>query len=963
MSGGLGPSYNPDPTKEWTRFENNCVYPVNLPASISPSQAHRLAMLYKGNILQYKNNSSNITKSQKYGQIAKGSWINRNTTWATQSQSYTNPNTQSLRRVSYSTITPTSGGIAVPTGSPLTCPPVNPVIPIYPVLPNTGGGGGGGGPPPPVIPPQPSGGSGGPVLPDIIPTIPPEPLVIPDGGILICGSVEDLCNPTPYVPVLTDICNPTTASDVPGPIEELCYNDGLPTYYPKTKLTYATSGNKWPTNEKFFRSANAIPAYDPANPTYYDQCSNVPTEPLNFQGSGGVTEVTLSWTTPVSDGGASILNYIIYYYTGDENSQKVAVSPNMLSTTIKGLLSGNTYYFSIVAINANGSSPSSSIVIPIGPSPPPPPPTPTAPSPPTILSFPDISYTFINLSWTAPSDGGSAITSYDISYSPVLAGNQASPITTSNTDTSYNVTDLSSNVIYTFEVAATNIVGTSIYSDPSSATTTPYPPPPPPTPTAPSPPTILSFPDISYTFINLSWTAPSDGGSAITSYDISYSPVLAGNQASPITTSNTDTSYNVTDLSSNVIYTFEVAATNIVGTSIYSDPSSATTTGNYPWSGGELNAYWYWQSNFVYGDSGSGGSGQGWYTSVSNPQTPNDDLQSYLVSNNNSGIFSYESIPSSGYNAIIMFSGYSDATSVISAATTNLSNTLTYFQNQNSASGTYLIGLCFGGGYSATGSWNTGSSGAIYSIYEAVTKSGTPFSYTDFSGNLSGTGTASIPLDYTCLAFDIEDYSETASSSADFINLFNYIKNNPNSIFYNSGIIIIVTIGHSCSTNIGSSTNPPNPIIGILQANPCYYDYISPQLYTCNIGTMTEYCQSYLVNWQNSGYGEPIFTDLLLANDTYTNYGLNMIIPSIFLPNLYTTGGTNNGNPANLYYTQTNYNGTNPQAVTPTFTASGTADLSYTTDTGAVDFFNAIFQTPTLTTIGGYIAWVNGTLS
>ena len=82
-----------------------------------------------------------------------------------------------------------------------------------------------------------------------------------------------------------------------------------------------------------------------------------------------------------------------------------------------------------------------------------------------------------------------------------------------------------------------------------------------------------------------------------------------------------------------------------------------------------------------------------------------------------------------------MFSGYSNASSVIDAATTNLSNTQTYFQN--SASGTYLIGLCFGGGGSVTGSWNTGSSGAIYSIYEAVTKPGTSFSYTDYSGSLN----------------------------------------------------------------------------------------------------------------------------------------------------------------------------------------------------------------------------------
>jgi hypothetical protein len=123
---------------------------------------------------------------------------------------------------------------------------------------------------------------------------------------------------------------------------------------------------------------------------------------------------------------------------------------------------------------------------------------------------------------------------------------------------------------------------------------------------------------------------------------------------------------------------------------------------------------------------------------------------------------------------------------------------------------------------------------------------------------------------------------------------------------------------------------------------------------------MTEYCQNSLVNWQNKGYDEPVFTNLLSTNDTYTTYGLNMIIPSIFLPNLYKTGGTNNKNAANLYYTQTNYSG---QTSSPTYTASGTADLSYNIDTGAVDFFNAIFQTPTPTNIGGYIAWVNGTLS
>ena len=62
------------------------------------------------------------------------------------------------------------------------------------------------------------------------------------------------------IDVLTNRCNPTSASDVPGPITELCYNDGQQTYYPKTKLTYGTSGNKWPVNSKIVKSANGIVA-------------------------------------------------------------------------------------------------------------------------------------------------------------------------------------------------------------------------------------------------------------------------------------------------------------------------------------------------------------------------------------------------------------------------------------------------------------------------------------------------------------------------------------------------------------------------------------------------------------------------------------------------------------------------------------------------------------------------------
>ena len=79
-------------------------------------------------------------------------------------------------------------------------------------------------------------------------------------GVLICGTGTGTDNDKTMIDVLTNRCNPTSASDVPGPITELCYNDGQQTYYPKTKLTYGTSGNKWPVNSKIVKSANGIVA-------------------------------------------------------------------------------------------------------------------------------------------------------------------------------------------------------------------------------------------------------------------------------------------------------------------------------------------------------------------------------------------------------------------------------------------------------------------------------------------------------------------------------------------------------------------------------------------------------------------------------------------------------------------------------------------------------------------------------
>ena len=231
----------PQPPRVWYRVQNPFI-------ELSPLEADKIAMLNKGNVLQYKANSSNLTKAQKYSNIAKG--LNNNTTWATQStRGYTNPNTTSLKRtgnVVNIEISSSTGDVIGPTLEPLTCP--KPIITINEDLPFNNGTGGGINPDIP-LPVNPTPGSN--VFPNIIPVIPAEPVVIQDGGVLICSVQENVCTGETKSTLSQKLCNPTTDSNVPGPIQELCWNDGTQTWYPRQRYIMTNSGNKFPYNYKF----------------------------------------------------------------------------------------------------------------------------------------------------------------------------------------------------------------------------------------------------------------------------------------------------------------------------------------------------------------------------------------------------------------------------------------------------------------------------------------------------------------------------------------------------------------------------------------------------------------------------------------------------------------------------------------------------------------------------------------
>jgi hypothetical protein len=204
--------YLPMPPRAWSRVQNSCSLITNFQENAASTLYLEYAMLNKGNVLQYKKNSSNLTKQQRYSQIAKGKWTNRNTTWATQStRGYTNPNNQSLLRVGAVNVTLAG----VPTTKPVTCPTSEGTI--------------------------------------------TQPVVIQDFGNLVCGTYQNICTGETISQPTDILCHPTSDSDVPGKVMELCWNDGTPTWYPRQRYIMTNSGNKWPTNATLLSAVKPLP--------------------------------------------------------------------------------------------------------------------------------------------------------------------------------------------------------------------------------------------------------------------------------------------------------------------------------------------------------------------------------------------------------------------------------------------------------------------------------------------------------------------------------------------------------------------------------------------------------------------------------------------------------------------------------------------------------------------------------
>lgn len=165
----------------------------------------------------------------------------------------------------------------------------------------------------------------------------------------------------------------------------------------------------------------------------------------------GVTSTSIFATfSDGSNGGGTIDSRQLAYHDINTVSGATIIASDG-STTISGLTPGTTYYVWARTHNAKGYSPWSGVASKKTLN------VPAAPGKP-ILS--GISPTSVTISWTAPTDGGSPITGYQVGYGT----SSTTPSTIISATSPKTITGLTPGTTYFFWVRAINAVGTGPWS-------------------------------------------------------------------------------------------------------------------------------------------------------------------------------------------------------------------------------------------------------------------------------------------------------------------------------------------------------------------------------------------------------------------------------------------------------------------------------------------------------------------
>ena len=325
------------------------------------------------------------------------------------------------------------------------------------------------------------------------------------------------------------------------------------------------------TNDKsynvFVRARNSV-----GSGSWSDSASGTPVAAATAPGkvgrpsvSAGDGSLTVSWSTP-SDGGSAITGYEVWY-SPQTSSQSWTRTTTATSVTLTGLTNGTSYRVHVRAQNSQdfGSWSDAASGTPVG-----------AATVPEKVAQPSLvaGDGSLTVSWLPPSDGGSAITDYDVRYIEnsyigcadcgVLPWVDWQPTSVSTTPWT-RITGLTNGTSYAVVVRAKNSVGAGPWSDDGWGTPV----------AAASVPRQLTLPTVVVGdgSLTVSWSPPADGGSAITGYEVWYSPDTSSQSRTRPTSS---TSLTLTGVTNGTSYRVHVRARNSVGVGEWSDAQWGT---------------------------------------------------------------------------------------------------------------------------------------------------------------------------------------------------------------------------------------------------------------------------------------------------------------------------------------------------------------------------------------------------
>lgn len=318
----------------------------------------------------------------------------------------------------------------------------------------------------------------------------------------------------------------------------------------RSGLTYAT--NYWVR----YRAENAIGVSGWSSAVGFTTDAIEPAAPAapsrTFTAPG---TIELAWSAP-SNNGSSILEYQVRYANNSGMSGATSVSTGTTrSRTVTGLSIGTTWYFQVRARNAIGWgawSSSASYAIP---------PVPDAPG--------GVARAFtaprqVTVTWNAAAGNGASILEYQVQ----TANNSGftSPSTYSTgTSRTHTRTDYALGTTHYWRVRARSSQGWGAWSSSVSYAV----------PNVPAKPANPVLSEVKPTSMKATWVAPSNGGSAITGYDVQIA--TAANMSGATTVSQTGLSLTRTGLTPGTTYYWRVRAKSAQGEGAWSDVVSAKT--------------------------------------------------------------------------------------------------------------------------------------------------------------------------------------------------------------------------------------------------------------------------------------------------------------------------------------------------------------------------------------------------